>query len=820
MNLSSPLHSRLAPFLAAMAFFVLPSISTAQIPAGSTVNQVDFVFLIDASPSMSNNIGAVRAGMSQFVTDLTNNSVDAEFAMVLFGKSGPELVLDLTADTAVVLQAFDDINVNGAAVGFHDTHNGDPEDGLAAIRAALGATNTVLNHVHVGGNGIIDFRVGSLINLILMTDENSDRPFYANDQLAGQTQTEPFTTEATFQASDWQVEVDNTAAAVIASGAFLNMLIDPVTASKLQYGDPSADVSDPDLLNFDEDATLVNLNDGASTSEQSLQTQVLTAGLVARTFTIGSVADETYVSNFFAAKLQETLLPVCGDGAVEGDEECDDSNTVDGDCCSGSCAYEAVAAPCTDDADACTTDECDATGTCEHNAITCAADGDDCTADTCDAVAGCNYPSEVDTTPCDDGLFCTTTDTCTGGVCGGVGDPCSAGAECQTTCNEEGGGFNCNDAADVPCTSDADICTDDLCDGAGACGHANNTAPCDDGDGCTDGDACLNGACEAGGGVTDCSDGSDCTIDSCVSPGGCEYENIQFFSACFGAIIAGNTDKPGQARIRNSVLVDGNVCGDKGDVGVESVTEGSWYILDAATPKAVKVRGNDAVVGGDFATAGGGLIGAPKKKVNDLFQTGIASFIAGATAPMAGGGSVDTTGTDATLADCLAAQENQAPIAQALDGLPVHTSIAGKLETPANGTETFVAANVGSINVVEIGSKWSIGNFGTVVIDGGDPTEIAETSFVFIIDKKLDSDATVQWDFVNGAAPERTVFYVRGGKLEIGQNNTGGGVLFCPNGKIKMRSGTIWSGVLVAGKKIDVIDSAVIDHVHYTGPNF
>lgn len=778
------------------------------------------MFLIDASPSMSNNIDAVRAGLSDFVVDLQANSVDAEFAMVLFGKTGPELVLDLTPTTATVLQAFDDINVNGSQPGFHEDHNGNPEDGLTAIRSALGASNTVLNHANVGGDGIIDFRPGSLINLILLSDENSDQPFHVNDRLAGQTTTEPPSIEANFQSSDWQTEVDNTAAAVIAAGAFLNMLVDPAPSVRLQYGDPDADVSDPNLLNFDEDATLLNLQDVSSISEQSLEAQVLASGLIARAFTIGDVSTEDFVSNFFDAKLQETLLPICGDSEVEGDEDCDDGNTADGDCCASDCSFEAEDAPCTDDANACTTDECDATGTCEHNAITCADDADPCTDDSCDAVEGCNYPDAADATPCDDGLACTTTDTCTAGVCAGTGDPCSGGGECQVTCNEDGGGFNCNDDFGVPCTSDADVCTDDVCDGSGSCSHPHNTAPCDDGDACTDGDACAAGTCVAGGGVTDCSDGSDCTIDSCVSPTGCEYENIQFFSACFGAIIAGDTDKPGQARIRNKVRAGGDVCADKGDVGVESLTEGSWFIREETNAKAVKVRGIDAVVDGDFVTEGGGLAGAPKKKVNDLFQTGVGTFGSGQTAPMLGGGSVDTTGADPRLDDCLDAQANQAPIAQALDGLPAHVTISGKLETATNATETFVATNVGSINVIEIGSKWSIGNFGTVVIDGGDITDTAETSFIFRIGKKLDSDATVNWVFQNGAAAERTIFYVQGGKLEIGQNNTGGGVLFCPNGKIQMRAGTLWQGVLVAGKKVDVIESSEIDHVHYTGPNF
>jgi len=39
------------------------------------------------------------------------------------------------------------------------------------------------------------------------------------------------------------------------------------------------------------------------------------------------------------------------------------------------------------------------------------------------------------------------------------------------------------------------VCTDDVCDGAGACTHAPNSAPCDDRNGCTSNDVCSGGSC-------------------------------------------------------------------------------------------------------------------------------------------------------------------------------------------------------------------------------------------------------------------------------------------------------------------------------------
>jgi len=40
--------------------------------------------------------------------------------------------------------------------------------------------------------------------------------------------------------------------------------------------------------------------------------------------------------------------PVCGNGVVEGDEQCDDGNTVSRDGCSATCTIEAVSALCED----------------------------------------------------------------------------------------------------------------------------------------------------------------------------------------------------------------------------------------------------------------------------------------------------------------------------------------------------------------------------------------------------------------------------------------------------------------------------------------
>ena len=80
---------------------------------------------------------------------------------------------------------------------------------------------------------------------------------------------------------------------------------------------------------------------------------------------------------------------VCGNGAVEGAEECDDGDTVGGDCCSATCTFEPSGSACAD-ATVCNGDEtCDGAGVCQPGVVPLCDDGNACTTDSCDAVGGC-----------------------------------------------------------------------------------------------------------------------------------------------------------------------------------------------------------------------------------------------------------------------------------------------------------------------------------------------------------------------------------------------------------------------------------------------
>ncbi|NMC71032.1 MAG: hypothetical protein GYA57_13340, partial [Myxococcales bacterium] len=186
--------------------------------------------------------------------------------------------------------------------------------------------------------------------------------------------------------------------------------------------------------------------------------------------------------------------PLCGNGRVEGAEECDDGNREPGDGCESSCLFS-----CHRD------DECD--------------DGDQCTRDSCQTIgAGKDCVNIVVAgLPCTDGNPCTRdaedhcelTDAGVGRCVGGTNECiCDIDAECAEFedgdfCN---GTLACVDrhceidpATVVVCDSSQDtICRRNTCDPAtGACSMVpqGDGILCDDGHWCTLEDRCAGTDC-------------------------------------------------------------------------------------------------------------------------------------------------------------------------------------------------------------------------------------------------------------------------------------------------------------------------------------
>ncbi len=148
------------------------------------------------------------------------------------------------------------------------------------------------------------------------------------------------------------------------------------------------------------------------------------------------------------------------------------------------------------------------------------------------------------TTPCEDGLKCTTGTVCSNGNCiGGAPIDCEDQNPCTNdSCNEQAGGCvnvantsPCNDndscttsdtCANKVCSGaikscdDGEVCTNDSCDPQTGCVYVANTLSCDDSNACTTPDTCANKACVAGA-IKSCDDGKVCTNDSCDPQTGC-----------------------------------------------------------------------------------------------------------------------------------------------------------------------------------------------------------------------------------------------------------------------------------------------------------
>jgi len=99
-------------------------------------------------------------------------------------------------------------------------------------------------------------------------------------------------------------------------------------------------------------------------------------------------------NNGTVVTLPSTIPCACGNGVLEGSEQCDDGNQAPGDCCKANCTDDTAGSPCTDDQDACTTDQCDAFGGCAHTPTGNAFGSDD---------SGC-LPSSTAIAKCEDGV--------------------------------------------------------------------------------------------------------------------------------------------------------------------------------------------------------------------------------------------------------------------------------------------------------------------------------------------------------------------------------------------------------------------------------
>ena len=198
-----------------------------------------------------------------------------------------------------------------------------------------------------------------------------------------------------------------------------------------------------------------------------------------------------------------TMCDEQGDRCVQCllDGDCDDSNICTSDFCALNVCQNTANTLACDDGNFCTTGDicsngqcaggpspCAAPLLCNENTNTCVSciehadceDGNLCTTDTCTLGVCLNADN---TLACDDGLFCTSEDRCSSGVCAGPGDACPG-----MLCDEDGDlCVECFTIADCP--DDGVACTIDQCLG-GLCTHEADDTFCDDNQFCNGSEIC------------------------------------------------------------------------------------------------------------------------------------------------------------------------------------------------------------------------------------------------------------------------------------------------------------------------------------------
>src|SRR5262249_26310548 len=157
------------------------------------------------------------------------------------------------------------------------------------------------------------------------------------------------------------------------------------------------------------------------------------------------------------------------------------------------------------DGNACTADQCDGSGGCQHpgtpGRTPC---GDPASSqcdlpDTCNGTGSCLVNHVANGTACNDGRFCTVTDSCQGGACVGSGDPCAGRPLCQNVCNETT--HDCLVPVGGSC-DDGNACNGTAtCNAVGACIPGTplpDGSSCDDHNPCTLLDTCTGQQCDGG----------------------------------------------------------------------------------------------------------------------------------------------------------------------------------------------------------------------------------------------------------------------------------------------------------------------------------
>ena len=272
-----------------------------------------------------------------------------------------------------------------------------------------------------------------------------------------------------------------------------------------------------------------------------------------------------------------------------------------------------------DDGDPCTSGDSCQSGTCAGTPYTCNSPEvcQTATGATCLGDGTCNYPADgaLEGLPCSNGELCTAGETCSAGVCGGgapkdctsADDDCNVGV-CQPGTGDcvatpANGGAGCEDG--LFCTT-GETCTDGVCGGGSQrdCSAATddcNTGVCDEG-----ADACVGSPTNEGG---TCNDGQACTLGDVCTAGTCGglcRSHLRLVVLSADATVGGVVAETRDVLLYDETAQTWAMYFDGSDVGVPAGRQIDALAVDPATGVLLMSFSTDTVIPGFTDPPGGG----------------------------------------------------------------------------------------------------------------------------------------------------------------------------------------------------------------------
>ncbi len=511
--------------------------------------------------------------------------------------------------------------------------------------------------------------------------------------------------------------------------------------------------------------------------------------------------------------------PECPNGTTDVGEECDDGNLVDGDGCTSQCVLEFCGDGIINNGGVEQCDDGEANSDTEPGACRTNCQYAGCGDGVVDSGEDCDGGG-VATASCD--LDCTFAVCGDGTINGAAGEECDdsntdyndACVSCQNA--ECGDGFvrtgfeQCDSTecctgactfatAGSACTGTEDICTSPQCNASGVCleSPANEGQPCDDDNVCT-----LSSVCVAG----------DCAPD--------EWSGVG--RSCEWAIVGGPTNNTRALTNIGASSIGGNICALHAEISASTSISGNIITSDNSSGVGA-VFGASVTVGGDVVTDQYSVTSNSSPSLPGLVGTTTIlpnQHVLKNPAPTF----YDTFGTDPRIDDCEAAQADIAVTKAALDALPTTVNYGNTFQDLVVSPAPITAVNVGGVNVFDMVYLNGTASGITITLDGGGNPN---TVFVLRVSFRMNTGPNWTFNLTNGLTADHVLFYVSRTtassteQCALGENNVGGGTLFCPRVWVNINNATQWSGAAYGGAsalngQVRLGQGTVLNYVPFT----